>query len=390
MLGCIFAIIKIIHSLGLAQILLSLINATCMGHFRTIRNHLLLICLFLPLNIFTQPVGTEYRIQVMLLCSKDFESAKTISDGISRMLEMPAYVLNKDGCFKILAGDFNSFRQAQEKIDYVRIYFDDAWISPAYQQYVAYPLPETRTESIDLTELIEIALEIKHEIQEVKLLMSEVLQETKDIREFLAQEQAPVIPDLDTSLLEESEESDTPVADDKNTTQKLFWKIIYAGGAYVDLHAGNPQFDYLDYYGFSLGLGASYAFNPYLAVDLTTDYTFAYANPKSEIYDVTGNTSILRVSPSLMLGTNIHKPFRVYGKLGASYFNYDYTFSLEMKPGFSNGPSSIDAELLSRASDIGFQFGAGIKAFRYIDLYVGSYLDLNSRRFHTVTLGITF
>lgn len=349
-----------------------------------------MICLFLPLNIFSQPVGTEYRIQVMLLCSKDFESAKTISDGISRMLEMPAYVLNKDGCFKILAGDFNSFRQAQGKIDYARIYFDDAWISPAYQQYVVYPLPETRTESIDLTELIEIALEIKHEIQEVKSLMSEVLQETKDIREFLAQEQVPVIPDLDMTWLEETEESDIPAKDDADTEQKLLWKIIYAGGAYVDLHAGNPQFDYLDYYGFSLGLGASYAFNPYLAVDLTTDYTFAYANPKSEIYDVTGNTSILRVSPSLMLGTNIHKPFRVYGKLGASYFNYDYTFSLEMKPGFSNGPSSIDAELLSRASDIGFQFGAGIKAFRYIDLYVGSYLDLNSRRFHTVTLGITF
>jgi hypothetical protein len=123
---------------------------------------------------------------------------------------------------------------------------------------------------------------------------------------------------------------------------------------------------------------------------LSADYSHLDAVATKDIHIVNGNASFIRINPSIMFGTDINSKFRLYGKLGASYFNYDYAFNMTLKPGQSNGPSSIDVELATRASDFGVNAGIGLRAFRYVDLYFGSYFDYNSRRYHHLSLGITF
>jgi hypothetical protein len=342
-------------------------------------------------DIFAQNQNARYRIQVLLLCDTDFEYAKMLSHKVEEQLGMKTSVLAKDNCFKIVAGNFTDFQQAITRLDAARVLYKDAWITAAYEEYEVYPLPEELASAGDLEKLTEATNGIRNELSDIKGLMNEFLLVAREIKQELEpKEEAPVIDDLEMDWMDDSQQTVIETPDQEEKTKKMFWKVLYAGGVFIDLHASNADLHYANYYGYCFGIGGSYAFNPFLSLDLTADYNIAKAEPIKDIHEVTGDASVLRISPSLMIGSNIYNRFRVYGKLGTSYFNYDYSLSMTLKPGQSNGPSSIDAELLQRADAFGLQFGAGAILFRYVDLSFMTYYDNYKRRYHAINLGVTF
>lgn len=329
--------------------------------------------------------STRYRIQIAALDRVKMDSLKLVCKSLAEQFGMGVYMLDQDNYYKIAIGDFTTFGQAKDKLSYLSIFFNDAWIIPSYNEFVIY--------SVDPK---HIADELPVKLQETGIIDNDdvetPVQDTSEVSE-------PAIEPLPIEIPEDVVE---PVADpfdkvepepmtkpQKPARKKLFWKL-YGSGVYIDLHSSDPETRYCIYYGYGAGAGVFYTITKNLAIDLSASFSMANAVALYEKHDLSGKASVLMVKPSLIVGTNFFSKHGIYGKVGAGYFNYDYAYNLELKPGFSGGPASVETELLERAVTYGLDVGIGFRVFRHFDASFNTWFDQNSRRFYRMNLGFVF
>jgi hypothetical protein len=123
---------------------------------------------------------------------------------------------------------------------------------------------------------------------------------------------------------------------------------------------------------------------------LSAGYSIGNAVALNEKHNLTGKASVFIVNPSLVVASGFYSKHGIYGKVGAAYFNYDYAYKLELKPGFSGGPASVETELLQRAATYGLNLAVGFRVFRNFDASFHTWFDQNSRYFYQLNLGIVF
>ncbi|MBE0663455.1 MAG: hypothetical protein IH597_13425 [Bacteroidales bacterium] len=331
-------------------------------------------------------LNTSYRIQIKALDRVKIDSVKMLCNVVADQLDMAVFILDQDNYYKMAVGNFSSFRQASEKLEFISSFYHDAWIITDYNEFVIF--------SVDPKQVTDELPEKPQETEMIDYDDAEIpVQDPGDISEPITKEPLPV---------EISEEVDEPVADtsdlvkpepiieaEKPERKKLFWKL-YGSGVYIDLHASDPETRYCTYNGFGAGVGVFYAITKNLALDLSASYSMANAMAIFEKHDLSGNASVIMVNPSFIAGTDFFSRHGIYGKVGAGYFNYDYAYKLELKPGFSGGPASVETELLERAVTYGLDVGIGIRVFRHFDASMNAWFDQNSRRFYRVNLGLVF
>jgi hypothetical protein len=341
------------------------------------------ICLLFSMPaVIAQQILPEYRIQVAALPRFKLDSLKTVCDRIGQSLKMNSYILDQDNYYKIVVGDFNSFSQANLTLQILRTDFHDAWITPAVHTDVIYTSGSKQPEEKPLDQEKIDELDVAADETE-KISIPEV-----PLAELTPEEEPEIIID-DTLHLPEDEDLVIEISH-ISKKRRRFFTSIYAGGVYVDLHASNPDTRYCTYYGYVAGAGSSFAITKNLLLNLSADYSFANAFALFEKHNLTGSASVIKISPALVVGSSIYSRFGAYGRLGISYFNYDYAYNLELKPGYSGGPASVDAELLERAYNYGLDAGIGLRLFRNLDISVNSYYDLDERLYLSVKLGLVF
>lgn len=329
--------------------------------------------------------NTRYRIQVAAMNRVEVDYLKLVCKSLAEQFGMRVYILDQDNYYKIAIGDFTAFGQAKNRLAYISIFFNDAWIIPPYNEFVIYSVNPKH-----------IADELPVKPQEpgtiVKEGVEKPVQDTIEVPE-------PVIEPLPIEI---PEAVDEPVADpsdlvetepitkpQKPAGKKLFWKL-YGSGVYIDLHSSDPETRYCTYYGYGVGTGVFYTITKNLAIDVSASCTVANAVALYEKHDLSGKASALMVNPSLKAGTDFFSKHGIYGKVGAGYFNYDYAYNLELKPGFSGGPASVETALLERAITYGLEFGIGVRVFHHFDASFITWFDQNSRRFYRINMGIVF
>jgi hypothetical protein len=342
------------------------------------------ICLYVP-EISAQ-LTIRYRIQIKALDRVKIDSLKLLCKSEAEQLNMAVYILDQDNYYKMAVGNFSSFRQASEKLEFVSSFYHDAWIIPAYNELIIF--------SVDPPQNIE---NLPEKQQETEQLVSEeieppVMDQSESPEPFI-EELLPVDipedingPDADTSNLERPEPINVPELPDR---KKIFWKL-YGSGAYIDLHSSDQENRYCTYYGYGAGAGVFYAFTQNLALDLSAGYSTGNAVALNEKHNLTGKASVFIVNPSLVVASGFYSKHGIYGKVGAAYFNYDYAYKLELKPGFSGGPASVETELLQRAATYGLNLAVGFRVFRNFDASFHTWFDQNSRYFYQLNLGIVF
>jgi hypothetical protein len=333
-----------------------------------------LFTLFPVQESIAQQVPSEYRIQVTALPRVKLDSLKGVSSEIEKKLQLTAYILDQDNFYKIAVGDFYTFSQAREKLETVRFYYQDAWIIPAFHEFVVYP------------EIIKEPLEV--------LLQDKEIPGSDDVPPIPVKPEIVIEPDPaliveEVPVIIEPELIFIEIPRVPSVKRRVFPRI-YGGILYIDLHASTPATRYCDYYGFGVGLGNSYAITKNFLIDLSVDYNLANAFPIDEKHEVSGEANVLRITPAIIAGSNVYSKFGIYGKLGLSFFNYDYSYSMELKPGYSGGPASVDAALLERASTYGLDAGVGLRLFRRIEITFNTYYDLNERLLYSLNVGFVF
>ena len=357
-----------------------MINALVVIKWFLFRNILVwVICLLFSMPAVSNQQPSEYRIQVAAHPRYKLDSLKTVCDQIGQSLKMNSYILDQDNYYKIVVGDFNSFSRANEKLQLLRTDFPDAWITFAFHAYVIYPASMMQVEGMPVVQEITDEEDVAAD-QAGKIRIPEVKLRPEDELEFIIDDKVQM-PDVEDLVIE------IPYISKKH---RRFFVSIYGGGVYVDLHASNPDTRYCTYYGYVAGAGSSFAITKNLLLNLSADYSFANAFALFEKHKLTGKASVIKISPALVVGSNIYSRFGAYGRLGISYFNYDYAYNLELKPGFSGGPASVDAELLERAYNYGLDAGIGLRLFRNLDISFNSYYDLDERLYLSVKLGLVF
>ena len=363
--------------------------------YMTVLRIIILSLLLFPSFALASDDNPKYRIQVILFCKDDFSAAISLRSQAENQIGEKAYLVFQNGCYKVMVGDFDSFREASSVLKLAREHYPDAWITLPYDEFVVYPVSNLEETFPDPSEAEKPDYSVKGELQEIRQVLHEILLVFHEINEKISVFEKIPLADTAKSLPKEPDQhidatQTQPSAKTSDGKQKRTWFYASGGIGYADLHKARPDIHYANYFGYCGGIGFSYALLPYFALDLSADYCYLNAIATKEIHTVDGSATIFKLNPSVMVGTDINNRYRLYGKLGASYFNYDYAFNMTLKPGQSNGPSSIEVKLAKRASDFGLNAGIGIRMFRYVDLYFGSYFDYNSRRYHNLSLGITF
>jgi|GEM_PF-4853554 len=323
----------------------------------------------------------NYRIQVVAWNKIKLEQLQQYVDTIPETLGMNAYIINTGNYYRVLVGDFEERPVAREKLLDVIEYFPDAWIVPAQADDVIYvslldpPDPEPAPEPEEVVEEIPIVEEEPELPVEDPMPDPEEVPEPEEVVEEVAEE------------VEVEPREPAPIPEPER--RKLVYPRIYGGLSFKDLYEPLHR-DEVSFEGYGFGAGMDFALTRYFGLSLDVDYSFGDAVTDLETHDISGDASVLKVSPALMFGTNFHSSWRLYGKFGASYFNYVYDFRLERREGETGGPSLVDVQMSDRQSHYGLYFGAGIRAFRYLDLGFHMYLDDEERQTHMFTVGLTF
>lgn len=342
----------------------------------------LVICLLFSMPAVFAQLPSEYRIQLAAHPRYKLDSLKTVCDHIGQSLQMNAYILDKDNYYKIVVGDFNSFSQADEKLQKLQTVFPDAWITFAFHAYVIHPASMKHAKEKSGDQEITYEEDVMAD-EPGKISIPEI-----PVVELRPEEEPEIVIDDKLPLLDlESQVIEIPYI---SKARRRFFVSIYGGGVYVDLHASNPDTRYCTYYGYVAGAGSSFAITKNLLLTLTADYSITNAFALFEKHKLTGSATVIKISPALVVGSSIYSRFGVYGRLGISYFNYDYAYNLELKPGYTGGPASVDVELLERAYNYGFDAGIGMRWFRNLDISFNSYYDMDERLYLSVKLGLVF
>lgn len=329
-----------------------------------------------------QQPQSDYRIQLAAFPRHNLDSLKSVCNKTAKDLQINAYLLDQDNYYKLAVGDFSSFTKANEKLQILKPAYRGAWIIPSLHEYVIhsafFPIIQTIDEEQKTNEFFK---------QPVNGETNKITEPERPIVEILTEVEPEIIIDIMPLLDENDLILDIP---QYKLRKKKFYPKVFVGGAYVDLHTSDPETRYCTYTGLMAGVGVHYLLTKHLFFNMSADYSLTDARALYEKHHLTGNASVLKINPSIGFGSNWYSRFGIYGKLGVSYFNYDYAYSLELKPGFSGGPASVDAELLERAYNYGLNAGIGIRLFRDLDVSFNSYYDLFSRQYHSLKLGFIF
>ena len=81
-----------------------------------------------PQNPFNKSASSQLRIQVIVFSLDEFSDASNFAKEISGVYKLNSYVLQKDGWYKIMLGDFVDFDKANEKLSEVLKSYPKAWI----------------------------------------------------------------------------------------------------------------------------------------------------------------------------------------------------------------------------------------------------------------------
>ena len=87
------------------------------------------ICFVYSQNVIDKSAGSQFRIQVIIFSLDKFSEASNIAKEISTDYKLNSYVLQKDGWYKIMIGDFVDFDIANEKLTEVNKSYPKAWIN---------------------------------------------------------------------------------------------------------------------------------------------------------------------------------------------------------------------------------------------------------------------
>ena len=79
-------------------------------------------------NAINKSSGSQFRIQVIVYSLDEFSDASNFAKEISAEYKLNSYVLQKDGWYKIMLGDFIDYDKANEKLTEVNKSYPKAWI----------------------------------------------------------------------------------------------------------------------------------------------------------------------------------------------------------------------------------------------------------------------
>jgi hypothetical protein len=131
----------------------------------------------------------------------DYSTANAMCSQAEHQLGVKAYLAFHNGCYKIVVGDFKSFREASDVLELARKHYPDAWISPPYNEFIIHPIDVVEVVVVEPTEMSNAVYSVKEELLEIREVLNDMLLVLNEVKNKIkTSEEIRAAVDADTCV----------------------------------------------------------------------------------------------------------------------------------------------------------------------------------------------